>query len=95
MDTVQLVVDTSRPVKMKYSKKLEMFPLYLSYGPHFTAVENLTYYSLIMTHCSKRVQSWDFSACGGQFLSLYKVCKENMIPSIFSLFISNLLDNVP
>ena len=26
------LVDTSRPVKMKYSKKLEMFTLYLSYG---------------------------------------------------------------
>ena len=36
----RVVVDTSRPVKMKYSKKLEMFPLHLSYGPHFTAVEN-------------------------------------------------------
>ena len=28
----RVVVDTSRPVKMKYSKKLEMFTLYLSYG---------------------------------------------------------------
>ena len=26
------LVDTSRPVKVKYSKKLEMFTLYLSYG---------------------------------------------------------------
>ena len=36
----RVVVDTSRPVKMKYSKKLEMFTLFLSYGPHFTAVDN-------------------------------------------------------
>ena len=28
----RVVVDTSRPVKIKYSKKLEMFTLYLSYG---------------------------------------------------------------
>ena len=28
----RVVVDTSRPVKMKYSKKLEMFTLYLRYG---------------------------------------------------------------
>ena len=36
----RVVVDTSRPVKVKYSKKLEMFTLFLSYGPHFTAVDN-------------------------------------------------------
>ena len=55
----------------------------------------MTYYSLIMTHCSIRIQSYDFSACRGQFLPLYKVCKENMVPSDFNLFIPNLLDNVP
>ena len=79
----RVVVDTSR----KYSKKLEMFTLYLSYG-HWTESRCsstlilprsriMTYYFLIMTHCSIRIQSWHFPACRGHFLPLYKVCKEN------------------
>ena len=91
----RVVVDTSRPVKMKYSKKLEMFTLYLSYGPHSTVVEN--HDLLLPNHDSLFHKDSVLGLFSMQraILPLYKVCKENMIPSIFNLFVSNLLDNVP
>ena len=93
----RVVVNTLRAVKMKYPKKLEMFTLYLvsnrsrcSSTLILLQSRIMTYYSLIMTHCSIRIHSWEFSSCREQILPLYKVCKENMIPFIFNLFLTSL-----